>query len=86
MNEPILEDKALIQQYRIKTCWSRDDNAFVAEMPELPGCMADGATDKEARQNIELIAQEWLDTARLLGRPIPEPQRDPEPQREEAYA
>ena len=80
MHEAILEDAALIRQGRVKTRWSEDDRAFIAEMPELPGCLADGPTETEARQNIELIAQEWLDTARLLGRAVPEPKRA------EAYA
>ena len=71
-----LKDKSLIQQYQINTCWSNDDQAYIAEMPELPGCMSDGLTETEARQNIQLIAQEWLDTARLLGRSIPKSARD----------
>jgi predicted RNase H-like HicB family nuclease len=53
--------------------WSQDDEAFVAEIPELPGCMTDGATCQEARANLELVSQEWIETARGLGRPIPEP-------------
>ena len=80
MENLVLEDQALIQQYKIVTAWSDSDHAYTAEMPELPGCMSDGPTETEARQNIQLIAQEWLDTARLLGRPIPQPVRA------EAYA
>ena len=53
--------------------WSDEDNAFVAEVPELAGCMADGATYQEALANAEVIIQEWLETARELGRAIPEP-------------
>ncbi len=49
------------------------DRAFIAEVPELPGCAADGATYAEAVQNAEVIIQEWIATAQELGRPIPEP-------------
>lgn len=62
-----------MSKYEIIIYWSDDDDAFVAEVPELPGCMADGATYKEALANVEVIIQEWLETARELGRPIPEP-------------
>ncbi|MDR3344562.1 MAG: type II toxin-antitoxin system HicB family antitoxin [Oscillospiraceae bacterium] len=58
--------------YEIILYWSRDDNAYVAEVPELPGCMADGATANAALQNAQKIMQEWLDTARELGRTIPQ--------------
>ncbi len=73
METLVLEDKALIEQYQIVTVWSDADRAYIAQMPELPGCMSDGSTENEAREQIQLVAQEWLDTARLLGRPIPEP-------------
>ncbi len=53
--------------------WSEDDGTFVAEVPELPGCMADGASYQEALANTELIIQEWMETAREIGRGIPEP-------------
>ena len=59
--------------YRIVISWSADDGAFVAEAPELPGCMADGATYQEALANAEVIIREWIETARQLGRPIPKP-------------
>ena len=49
------------------------DQAFIAEVPELAGCAADGATYQEALTNAETIIQEWLATARELGRTIPEP-------------
>ncbi|NJL91197.1 MAG: type II toxin-antitoxin system HicB family antitoxin [Coleofasciculaceae cyanobacterium SM2_1_6] len=49
------------------------DQAFIAEVPELPGCAADGATYQEAVQNAEIIIQEWIETATELGRSIPEP-------------
>jgi predicted RNase H-like HicB family nuclease len=53
--------------------WSKEDDCFVVEVPELPGCMSDGKTYQEAVSNAEVIIQEWIDTARDLGRPIPEP-------------
>ena len=49
------------------------DQAFIAEVPELPGCMADGETYRKALANVEVIIQEWIETAKDLGRPIPEP-------------
>jgi predicted RNase H-like HicB family nuclease len=60
-------------KYEIILYWSKDDQAFIAEVPELPGCAADGATYQEALANAEVVVQEWLETARELGRPIPEP-------------
>ena len=59
-------------KYEIIIYWSDEDNAFIAEVPELPGCMADGATRQEVLSNLELIMEEWLETAKALGRPIPE--------------
>ena len=53
--------------------WSGEDQAFIVEVPELPGCMADGETYQAAIANAERIVQEWIETARELGRPIPEP-------------
>lgn len=60
-------------KYEIILYWSEDDNAYIAEMPELAGCMADGATSADALRNVEQIAREWIETARELGREIPEP-------------
>jgi predicted RNase H-like HicB family nuclease len=60
-------------RYEMIIYWSDKDQAFIVEVPELPGCMADGATYQEALANAELIIQEWIETARELGRPIPEP-------------
>ncbi|MDO8637147.1 MAG: type II toxin-antitoxin system HicB family antitoxin [Dehalococcoidia bacterium] len=60
-------------RYEIIIYWSQEDKAFIAEVPELPGCAADGATYKEALTNVEIVIKEWLETARELGRPIPEP-------------
>lgn len=62
-----------MSKYEVIIYWSEDDEAYVAEVPELAGCMADGATYQEALANAEVIIQEWLETARELGRPIPEP-------------
>lgn len=60
-------------RYELIIYWSSEDEAFIAEVPELAGCMADGATYQEALSNVEVVIQEWLDTAKELGRPIPEP-------------
>ena len=60
-------------RYEVIIYWSKEDDAFIAEAPELPGCAADGATYQEALANIEVIIQEWIDTAKELGRTIPEP-------------
>ena len=60
-------------KYEIILYWSEDDEAYIAEVPELSGCMADGPTAAEAPRNVERIAQEWIETARELGRPVPEP-------------
>lgn len=62
-----------MSKYEIIIYWSKDDDSFVAEVPELPGCMADGETYQEALANAEIIIAEWLETAREIGRPIPEP-------------
>jgi predicted RNase H-like HicB family nuclease len=60
-------------KYEVIIYWSEADGAFIAEMPELPGCAADGATPREALDNVGVIAREWIETARELGRPVPEP-------------
>lgn len=60
-------------RYEIILYWSNEDQAFIAEVPELPGCAADGETYQEALQNIEIVMQEWIETAKELGRSIPEP-------------
>lgn len=60
-------------KYEIILYWSKDDNAYIAEIPELAGCMADGATAKDALYNVEQIAKECIETAKELGREIPEP-------------
>jgi predicted RNase H-like HicB family nuclease len=63
-------------KYEIILYWSEDDQAYIAEVPELPGCMADGQSYKEALNNIEVIVQEWIETAHELGREIPEPKKE----------
>ena len=60
-------------RYELIICWSKADESFIVEVPELSGCMADGATYEEAVANAQVVVQEWIDTARSLGRPIPEP-------------
>jgi predicted RNase H-like HicB family nuclease len=60
-------------KYELIIYWSQEDDAFIVEVPELPGCAADGATYREAVQNVEVVIQEWIETARELGREIPEP-------------
>lgn len=53
--------------------WSNEDEVFIAEVPELAGCAADGATRQEALAHVEIVIGEWLETARELGRQVPEP-------------
>jgi predicted RNase H-like HicB family nuclease len=60
-------------RYEIILYWSRSDQAIIAEVPELPGCVTDGATYQEALANVEVVIQEWIETARELGRTVPEP-------------
>jgi predicted RNase H-like HicB family nuclease len=60
-------------RYEVILYWSEEHSAFIAEVPELPGCMADGATYQEALTTVEVVIREWIQMARELGRPIPEP-------------
>jgi len=53
--------------------WSQDHQAYIVEVPELPGCMADGQTDQQAVSNAEVIIGEWIETAKELGRSVPQP-------------
>jgi predicted RNase H-like HicB family nuclease len=62
-----------MSKYEIRIFWSEDDDAYIANVPELAGCMADGKTYDEALRNAELIISEWLETAALMGRKIPAP-------------
>lgn len=60
-------------RYEVIIYWSKEDEAFLAEVPELPGCAADGPTYREALANVEIVIQEWLETAREERRTIPAP-------------
>jgi predicted RNase H-like HicB family nuclease len=60
-------------RYEIIIYWSDEDTAFIAEVPELSGCMADGASYDEVMENIQQAMKEWIETAKELDRPIPEP-------------
>ncbi|MBF0539359.1 MAG: type II toxin-antitoxin system HicB family antitoxin [Nitrospirae bacterium] len=62
-----------MNKYEIIIYWSEEDQSFIAEVPELPGCMVDGLTYQEALSNIEVIISEWIETAKELGRSIPKP-------------
>lgn len=60
-------------RYEVIIYWSSEDEAFIAEVPELPGCAADGSTYQEALSNVQGIIEEWIETAKELGRSIPGP-------------
>jgi predicted RNase H-like HicB family nuclease len=60
-------------KYELVIWWSAEDDAFLVEVPELPGCMADGSTYEEAVANVRAVVDDWIETARELGRDIPEP-------------
>lgn len=60
-------------RYEVVIYWNNEDQAFIAEVPELPGCAADGATYQEAIANAEVVIREWIETALELGRTVPEP-------------
>ncbi len=60
-------------RYEIILYWSNEDQAYIAEVPELPGCMADGSSYQQAIANAEVIIDEWIETAQELGRTVPEP-------------
>ena len=62
-----------MNKYEIIIFWSEEDNAYIAEVPELPGCMADGASYNEVLENVQIVMQKWIDTAKSLNRAIPEP-------------
>lgn len=66
-----------MSKYEVTIYWSEEDQAYIAEVPELAGCAADGATYQEALANVEVVIQEWVETAKELGRPIPEPKGRP---------
>lgn len=60
-------------RYEIIIYWSEEDKAFIAEVPELPGCAADGQTYQQALAQVEIVIDEWIQTAKELGRDIPQP-------------
>lgn len=60
-------------RYELIVYWSDEDGSFVVDVPELPGCMADGKTYEEAVSNARQVIEEWIETARDLGRAVPEP-------------
>ena len=60
-------------KYEVIVYQNEEDEAYIAEVPELPGCMADGTTYEEALKNVQVIISEWIETARTLGREIPTP-------------
>lgn len=60
-------------RYEVIIYWSKEDSVFLAEVPELSGCMSDGATYEEALKNVQVIIKEWIETAKSLGRKIPKP-------------
>lgn len=61
------------KRYELIIYWSKEDHSFIAEVPELHGCMADGETYIQVVENIQIVIDEWIETAQKLGRPIPEP-------------
>ncbi|HZJ09282.1 MAG TPA: type II toxin-antitoxin system HicB family antitoxin [Trueperaceae bacterium] len=60
-------------RYEVIIRWSKEDRAYVAVVPDLPGCMADGSTYGEAVENVQLVMRQWIETTLELGRPLPEP-------------
>ena len=62
-----------MHKYERIVFWSEEDQKWIVDVPELPGCMADGATAEEALENVEIVISEWLETAEGLGREIPAP-------------
>ena len=62
-----------MHRYEVIIYWSQEDNAYIADVPELPGCMANGTTYEEALKNVQVIIDEWIETAKSLKRDIPVP-------------
>jgi predicted RNase H-like HicB family nuclease len=62
-----------MNKYELVIWWSHEDEAFLVEVPELPGCMADGQTYEEALANVQVVISDWIETARSLGRNVPQP-------------
>ncbi len=62
-----------MHKYEVIIYWSEEDKAYIAEVPELSGCMADGKTYQDALNNVQIIINDWIETAKKLGRKIPKP-------------
>lgn len=62
-----------VVKYSMIVSWSEDDNCYLVSVPDLPGCMADGETPQKAVENAQVIIAEWIETAQMLGREIPQP-------------
>lgn len=62
-------------KYSMIISWSEENNAYIVSVPDLPGCMADGETPEKAVENAQVIIAEWIETARMLGRKIPQPSK-----------
>ncbi len=60
-------------KYELIIYWNEEDQSYLVEVPELPGCMADGETYQKALANVETVISEWIETARIIGREIPQP-------------
>ena len=60
-------------KYEVVLYWSQEDDRFIAVMPELPGCMADGESPEDALAKVQIVAKEWIEVAKDIGRPVPEP-------------
>jgi len=63
----------VLGKYELTIFWSKEDGRYMVEVPELPGCMADGKTYEEAVRNAQVVISEWIETAKILGREIPQP-------------
>ena len=62
-----------MHKYELIIYWSEEDNSYIVEVPELQGCMADGSTYEQAMKNVQVVIDEWIETARAIGREIPKP-------------
>jgi predicted RNase H-like HicB family nuclease len=72
-NSSLVSGEQTVPPYEIVLYWSAADQAFIAEVPELPGCAADGQTYQDALTNAQVIILQWIETAKELGREIPQP-------------
>lgn len=70
---PAISSPKAMYKYEIIVFWSEEDGAFIAEVPELPGCMSDGDTYEKAMTNVQIVIAEWIETAKEMGRDIPAP-------------